>query len=290
MKFTQYRIRTLQAAVAAAFAIASGASQALTFDLSFTSGTTADEKASFQAAANLWSALLFDPVTVKLTVGTAALGANILGQAGSRYLDYSYSDVRTAMTADKTSALDMKAVASLSPATSVNMLINLTKDNPNGAGSPTPFLDNNGSANNSIVSMTAANARALNLPFAAGGLVNTCANCDGFIEFSNNFNWDHDRSNGISVNTFDFIGVAAHEIGHVLGFVSGVDVLDYNGGAIYNSNGVHLCLAAGSLPLLGGQHDSGRDRLDGGHAGEVLLGRQGPDRAIPAVLDRGDVW
>ena len=59
-----------------------GSAHALSFDLSFIPGTSAQEQASFTAAAALWSAQFSDNVTVKLTVGTSNLGSSILAQAG----------------------------------------------------------------------------------------------------------------------------------------------------------------------------------------------------------------
>jgi len=215
------------ATLAALLVGATSAANALTFDLSFIPGTSAQEQASFTAAANMWSALYDDAATVKLTVGTGPLGAGILAQTNSRQISYRYTDVRSALTADASSALDNVAVANLTAGSSVGMLINRTADNPNGAGSAVPYVDNSG-ANNSTIRMTAANARALNLGFGVGGVAGSCSDCDGFIQFSNSFSWDHDRSNGIDGTAHDFIGIAAREIGHALGFVSGVDVLDIN--------------------------------------------------------------
>ncbi|RYY42261.1 MAG: PEP-CTERM sorting domain-containing protein, partial [Sphingomonadales bacterium] len=40
------------------------------------------------------------------------------------------------------------------------------------------------------------------------------------------FAFDFDPTNGIDAGSFDFIGIAIHEIGHALGFVSGVDSVD----------------------------------------------------------------
>lgn len=200
----------------------------LMFDLSYIPGTSAQEQASFAAAANIWSSLFTDNVTVKLTVGTGALGTGILAQAGSRRFTTTYSDFRSALDDDRSSALDNQAVSSLANTPSFGMLINGTTTNPNGANSATPYLDNDGDANNSQIRLTAANARALGYSFGVGGVAGGCANCDAFIQFSTGFAWDHDSSDGILGTAYDFVGIAIHEIGHALGFVSGVDTLDGN--------------------------------------------------------------
>lgn len=201
--------------------------QALTFDLSFIPGTTAQEQVSFAAAASIWAAQFSDPVTVKLTVGTGSLPANVLGQAASRDLVFSYGSVRSALLTDISSASDSTAVGSLPVGSSFGMLINRTADNPNGSGSATPYVDNDGGLNNSSIRMSAANARALGFTLVSGGVGNLCTDCDAFIQFGTAFTWDHDRSNGIAASAYDFIGIAAHEIGHALGFISGIDSLDY---------------------------------------------------------------
>lgn len=54
---------------------------------------------------------------------------------------------------------------------------------------------------------------------------------DAKITFNSDFTWDFDPSDGINSGAIDFVGVAIHEIGHALGFISGVDVLDINAGA-----------------------------------------------------------
>jgi hypothetical protein len=135
--------------------------------------------------------------------------------------------VRNALAADATSLADNTAVANLPTGSSIGMLINRTRDNPNGSGSAIPYVDTLG-ANNSTMSINAANARALGLSFDTGGVMGGCNDCDAYIEFSTSFTWDHDPSDGIGNDAFDFVGIAAHEIGHALGFVSGVDVLDFN--------------------------------------------------------------
>lgn len=83
------------------------------------------------------------------------------------------------------------------------------------------ILDNNFTTNNVYLDVNRANAKALGL------LGSNNTSTDASIAFNSDFNFDFDRSDGISSNAYDFVGVAAHEIGHVLGFSSGVDTVDY---------------------------------------------------------------
>jgi hypothetical protein len=103
------------------------------------------------------------------------------------------------------------------------MLLNRTKNSPNGAASGTYYLDNNNNDNNQTIRLSSANAKALGLLDSNDPII------DALISFSSDFKFDFDPNNGIESGAFDFIGIAAHEIGHALGFLSGVDVLDYYG-------------------------------------------------------------
>lgn len=216
------------ALAATALVATTSANAALTFNFTFLAGSSAQANQAFVDAGARWSALFTDNVTINLTVGQAALGTGILASAGSaRYLT-SYASTVAALTADATSADDATAVANLTPGTSFGMLINRTADNPNGAGSATTYVDNNGSANNSQIRMTSANAKALGFA-STGSIVGNCTSaCDASITFGNSFTWDYDPTNGITAGAYDFVGIATHEIGHALGFISGVDILDGN--------------------------------------------------------------
>lgn len=155
-----------------------------------------------------------------MDVGTAALGSGILAQAGSTRASYSYTEFRTNLALDIRTASDATAVASLGGGTSFNMLLNRTANNPNGAGSAATYVDDDGDANNMTIRLTNANAKALGLTPTVGS--------DATITFGNSFTYDYDGSDGISAGAFDFVGIATHEIGHALGFTSGVDILDGN--------------------------------------------------------------
>lgn len=191
---------------------------ALTFNFTSGSGITNQQLIGFQEAGSLWSAGYDDLVTVNITINFTSLGANSLGEATSFGRFFNYSDVYTALNTDKKSADDNIAVGSLSTNGTYRKLTNYSNDNPNGAGSITPYLSTN---NNSIV-MTNANAKALGL-IAAND-----ASLDATITLNSDVSWSYGIP--LASGTYDFVGVAIHEIGHVLGFNSSVDTLNDSGG------------------------------------------------------------
>jgi hypothetical protein len=212
--------------------LASTASAAPIFNITTTGDPVAD--AGFAEAAARWSALFDDNVTINITAGFRALNPGILGQASSTRFNTNFTNTKSSLSSDASSADDTTATGNLQAGPAQSFWMNLTSDNPNGSGSLTPFFDNDGSANNSAVSMTTGNAKALGMVAA------NAAGEDAGITFSTAFTWDFDPSDGITAGAFDFVGVAAHEIGHALGFISGVDVLDYNSpagtGGVFDSD------------------------------------------------------
>ena len=201
---------------------------ALVFNFTPAAGMDSLAIAGFATGGQRWANLFSDDITININIGFQSLGAGILAQAGSQRGVCSYASFYNALNLDRLSASDAAAVASLpglppSPTEATfGMLINRTSDNPNGSGSATPYLDNDGDDNNAIINMTTANAKALGL------LAANDTGVDATITFSSNYSWDFDPTDGILAGAFDFVGIAAHEIGHALGFVSGVDVLDNN--------------------------------------------------------------
>ena len=195
----------------------------LAWNLTYTDGTPDEVRACFLAATNFWSSILTDGITVNLTVGLEALDPKILGGAVSVYASGTYAAFRAALVGDASSANDAFAVAALASGESFGMLLNHNSNNPNGASSANAYTDNDADANNTTILSTRANAKAL-------GLLGVSSDSDGSITFSSAFAaaglFDYDRRDGIAAGKIDFLGIAIHEIGHALGFSSGVDVLD----------------------------------------------------------------
>ena len=187
-------------------------------------GAGTQTRVGFQTAADFWSSKFNDNIVVNLQIGmSSSLGSSTLGGATPQAVAGPYSVFRSAVAADATSQDDRTFSTNLPSGSAFSVYINRTSNNPNGSLSATPYVDADGDLNNTTVFMTRANAKALGLITANDSAI------DAKIEFNSSFVFDYDRTNGISSNAFDFIGIAIHEIGHALGFFSGVDILDQNG-------------------------------------------------------------
>ena len=200
----------------------SSAQAQLTFNLIPASGMSSQAITGFQEAADRWSNVFNDNITINLNIDFATLSGTTLASAGSTKQSYSYSSFTSALGSDVSSANDSQATGALPGGSTFDMLINRTTNSPYGAGSATPYFDTDGDDNNFTIRSTTANAKALGL------LSGTASGSDANISFNNTLSWDFDPSDGITSGTYDFVGIAAHEIGHAMGFTSGVSILDNN--------------------------------------------------------------
>jgi hypothetical protein len=163
----------------------------LTFDQP-TSSLPAGFVASLDAVVQFYESIFTNPITINIDVGYGeidgqSLQNGALGESEGYYNQYSYSQVRSALVANATSAAQVSAVDAL-PATD-----------------PSPGGDGN-------YWVSTSEAKAL-------GLTGSSSALDGYIGFSNSFAFTYNTVNGGSVaaGTYDFFGVAAHEITEVMG-------------------------------------------------------------------------
>ena len=188
----------------------------------------------FQAAANYWSSVLTtsQPVTLNINVGFSPLGPNILGSTRSSFTSKAIVNVTNRIAARQSTAFDASlqlptlraglfgggdAVDVYTPGYTGSDALG----NPYGIDNSVKVYDTDDSFNNSVIGLTTANAKAIGYTFGD--------NIDAQIQFSSQFAFDFNPRNGIAAGAFDFYAVAIHEIGHALGFVSGVDDYDFLG-------------------------------------------------------------
>lgn len=215
--------RFLSAVIAGVLLSSPFPANAINFNFEPDPGTSQNAIDGFVQAGSLWNAYIGNSITVNIQIGFTALDPGIIGQTSSSWIGPSYSNVVSALQSHATSLDDFSAYGNLQSGSSYSRLINYTSNNPNGANSSVPYMDSM-----DWVGLTSANAKAL-------GLLAPSASADARIVFSTSFSFDFDHAS-VDPLSIDFVGAAAHEIGHVLGFVSGVDDIDTMGGAQPGTN------------------------------------------------------
>lgn len=187
-------------------------------DLGGVAGSPAQQ--GFQIAANFWSQMLTNNANINLGVKFAPLAPNVIGSTGSTRQDISVANWAARVNATKSnSAIDQMAVLPTLTNGGASFITNGLTQAGNDDASTQRFINGDSFSSQVLWENTS-------LLKAIGAGVNPNV-IDGNVTFSSNFGFDFNPTDGISANTFDFIGVAIHEIGHALGFVSGVDILDY---------------------------------------------------------------
>lgn len=160
--------------------------------------------AAFNRGAAQWESFIEDDITVVISADVLDLGnPNIIGQAASVQPFADHDVMRAALIADAEAGESI-----------VNFL-------PTKAEAQWAFGGN--FAPTGGIQATKANLKALgfqNLDVFAGVV-------DATIQFNSTFAFDYDNSDGVGAGLIDFETVAAHEIGHALGFVSEVDTVDF---------------------------------------------------------------
>lgn len=175
-----------------------------TFDIVINAGATlsANQPAldAFNRAAAQWESRISDPIVVNINADLGPQEPGVLGSAQTAMVFGAFDTIRNRMLLDAGDEADDTIVGSLPSAAQFTATLpaNVTLDGRIG--------------------LATANAKALG--FAVSGTT------DALITFSSTFAFDFDNRDGVGPGLFDFETVAAHEIGHSLGFLSVVDEID----------------------------------------------------------------
>ena len=175
------------------------------------------------AAAGLLASTA-DAATINLGVKFAPLAPNVIGSTGSTRADTTVAAWKNAVIATRSNfSLDQTAVLpTLNAQGGASFVTNGARADGNN-DTAIQVYDDGTSHSSQVLYLNTSVQKAV-------GIYNGPANQrDGNVTFSTNFSFDFDPTDGITAGKMDFIGVAIHEIGHALGFVSGVDFLDAYG-------------------------------------------------------------
>jgi hypothetical protein len=178
-------------AVSSLSSVSVGSAGGLVINLNFDSSVAKAPSgftAAVTAAAQYYSNMFTDPITIAIDVGYGevdgqSLGSGALGESLTYISSYNYSQVTAALRSDAKSADDTQAVGTLS------------SSDPTGGGN---FW------------VSTAEAKALGLSAGSGAV-------DGYIGLSSGAAWTYDPGNRAVAGDYDFLGTVEHEISEVLG-------------------------------------------------------------------------
>jgi Ca2+-binding RTX toxin-like protein len=192
-------------------------------NISFDSDVSVEQQVSFTFAAAIWETVLTENVQINLRVsaiehlGTDGLAA---GSATPIFHQVNYGVYQEYLAQDATSAADQQVVDSLQDGNSFGVAVD------------GELVDGN-----SDIMLTRAQAKALGMEEALvlddygttwdRDVIDNANGLDGYIQFNNSLDWHHYNPNSPNggAGSLDFLTMALHEIGHSLGFVSGLDGL-----------------------------------------------------------------
>ncbi|HUU82147.1 MAG TPA: NF038122 family metalloprotease, partial [Phycisphaerae bacterium] len=165
---------------------------------SVSGGLPTGAQGALDAAEAFLEAQFSDPVTVTINFSMASMGAGVLGGTSSFYAaSVPWSTVRSGMIADMDGNDSIQSWL------------------PSGSTIPVRYDASSSTVTNeNRVFFTRANYNA-----AIGTVTGSAAT----MQLNTDFSWDYNPANGIAGGTYCFTSVLIHEVGHALGFTSGVD-------------------------------------------------------------------
>ena len=172
-----------------------------------------EQMIGYEISSIIWGQLFTDDTKVNiLAQGSDQLDANVIGGAVPEFHEQHYALFLQYYEADITSAEDQAAFDALQEGNTIDFLLN------------GDLVDGN-----TKLKLTTALAKALGMEEAISlerYLLDQSEDfIDGTIMMNQNFAWDFNylRNSEAAENTLDFMSVALHETGHILGFTSSLD-------------------------------------------------------------------
>ena len=190
----------------------SGTETGVEFNFSFAEGATREQILGFELAGEIWSQYLVDTfngenleINIHVEIADDLLPENIIGGAfPTIQTNLKYEDIYNALVNDVSSAADQIIVDNLLDASSIDILV---------GGEVTDH--------NYQMQATSANLKALGL------MDGDNQELDGYIVMNSlesaPISWNYDFLHAPSEGTLDFLSTALHEVGHTIGFISGID-------------------------------------------------------------------
>ncbi|MDJ0617918.1 MAG: NF038122 family metalloprotease [Calothrix sp. MO_192.B10] len=181
---------------------------AVTFNFTYQPGITQQQIEAVELAGKIWSFYLEDSdviINIHVAITSGVLPTGKLGGATPAIIKMNYDKLKLGLAADGTANIN------LLPTSSQDSTLYSVK-----------LQD--GSIDSTLyeVIQTKANNKALGNDISGDD-----SGLDGYIQLEQSINWNYDYAGGtIDSNQYDFVSVVLHEIGHNLGFISGVDVLN----------------------------------------------------------------
>ncbi len=191
------------------------------FNFTYAPSASQIQIAAFEMAGKIWSSYLTDNVTINIAVDVQKdFAGNTIAGAIARSNDYWFSTYADALKddADPTSTDQTVVRSHTVNGSSFEARYDAIVSNRLVSSQQT----------GSKLSINSANAKSVG---SVGRGIDTKASnvLDGYIVMRDltgtNTSWSYNfnRQNTVAANSVDFIGVAIHEIGHVLGFQSSID-------------------------------------------------------------------
>jgi len=191
------------------------------FNFSYAQGVSQTQMAAFEMAGKIWSSYLTDDVTINIAVDFQKdFAGNTIAGAIARTNDYWFSNYVGALKHDADLTNTDQAVVSTQTVNGSSFQARYDAIISNKTVSS--------QQNGSKLSINSANAKSVGS--AVKGLDDKASDVlDGYIVMRDltgtNTSWSYNfnRTNTVDAKSVDFIGVAVHEIGHILGFQSSID-------------------------------------------------------------------